>query len=264
MLSQPAVAVDVTWALALAAASLPSLHTLVDPCCCVQILEADVVVWSAGQAPAPRMEGASLSLPFPTTPRGAMRTDAMLRVLGHQRVFALGDVAVSAASTAAGASTSPDSAVQQLPATAQVAFQQADYAAWNLWASINSRPLLRFSYQHLGDMMSLGTTSGAVALPIPVPPPLSAVAQAGPVGELLKLAGVKLTSSYGGASDGVTLEGPLAAAVRRAAYLYRQPTDQQRMRVAASWARQAVEEGTKLAAQVLSGRVPGSSSGSSS
>lgn len=38
----------------------------------------------------------------------------------------------------------------------QVAFQQADYAAWNIWAAINNRPLLPFKYQHLGDMMSLG------------------------------------------------------------------------------------------------------------
>lgn len=63
-------------------------------------------------------------------------------------------------------------------------------------------------------MMSLGTTSGAVTLPIPVPPPLSAVAQSnGPLGQLLRVAGVKLSGSYGGSSDGVTLEGPLAAAV---------------------------------------------------
>lgn len=26
----------------------------------------------------------------------------------------------------------------------QVAFQQADYAAWNVWAAINGRPLLPF------------------------------------------------------------------------------------------------------------------------
>ena len=26
----------------------------------------------------------------------------------------------------------------------QVAFQQADYVAWNLWAAINNRPLLPF------------------------------------------------------------------------------------------------------------------------
>lgn len=224
-----------------------------------EILEADLVVWSAGQAPAPKVEGAGLQLPFPTTAAGATQTDTTLRVLGHQRVFALGDVAVSgSSSTSVGAAEA-----EALPATAQVAFQQADYAAWNLWAAINGRPLLRFSYQHLGDMMSLGSTAGAVAVPIPLPPPLAAAAAAGPWGPLLRLAGVRLGGSYGGAADGVTLEGPLAAAVRRAAYLYRQPTDQQRLRVAASWAQQVVEEGSKLTAALLSGRLPGAPDGGS-
>jgi NADH dehydrogenase FAD-containing subunit len=52
------------------------------------------VLWSAGQSPASRADPRSLSLPFPTNTRGAMQTDAALRVLRHQRVFALGDVAV--------------------------------------------------------------------------------------------------------------------------------------------------------------------------
>lgn len=92
-------------------------------------------------------------------------------------------------------------------------------------------------------MMSLGSTSGAVTLPIPVPPPLSALAQSGgPLGQLLKAAGVKLSSSYGGAGDGVTLEGPLAAALRRAAYLYRQPTLEQQLRVAGGWAKSATSQ----------------------
>lgn len=30
------------------------------------------------------------------------------------------------------------------PYTLQVAFQQADFAGWNLWAAINDRPLLPF------------------------------------------------------------------------------------------------------------------------
>ncbi len=92
-------------------------------------------------------------------------------------------------------------------------------------------------------MMSLGTTSGAVTLPIPVPPQLSAAAQSGgPLGQLLKAAGVKLSGSYGGAGGGVTLEGPLAAALRRAAYLYRQPTLEQQLRVAGGWAQQATSQ----------------------
>jgi NADH dehydrogenase FAD-containing subunit len=55
----------------------------------------------------------------------------------------------------------------------QVAFQQADYVAWNVWAAINGRPLLPFKYQHLGDMMSLGSVNGAVTLPLPVPSQLA-------------------------------------------------------------------------------------------
>ncbi len=29
----------------------------------------------------------------------------------------------------------------------QVAFQQADYVAWNLWSAINNKPLLNFRYK---------------------------------------------------------------------------------------------------------------------
>ena len=42
---------------------------------------------------------------------------------------------------------------QELPANAQVAFQQADYAAWNIFASFVWRPLLPVRYQILGVMM---------------------------------------------------------------------------------------------------------------
>lgn len=89
----------------------------------------------------------------------------------------------------------------------QVAFQQADYVAWNVWAAINSRPLLPFKYQHLGDMMSLGAVNGAVTLPLPVPPALANSLQAGPLADLLKLAGVKVAPESSGSA--VTLDGAL-------------------------------------------------------
>ena len=226
-----------------------------------EILEADIVMWTAGQAPVShahqeegngssndKNEKKQLALPFPMDSRGAMQTDPTLRVIRNNHVFACGDVAVNDGSTG----------TERLPATAQVAFQQADYVAWNIWASLNNRPLLKFNYQHLGDMMSLGSTKGAVSFPIPVPPPVSAVAQAGPLGDLLRLAGVQVSTTYGGASDGVTVDGPLGALLRRAAYLYRQPTDQQRLRVAASWAGQASKEAIDLARNLLAGGRPGS------
>lgn len=50
----------------------------------------------------------------------------------------------------------------------QVALQQADYAAWNVWAGINGRPMLPFRYQHLGELMSLGN-GGAWNSPFALP-----------------------------------------------------------------------------------------------
>ena len=49
-----------------------------------------------------------------------------------------------------------------LPATAQVAFQQSDYCAWNIWADLNQKPLLPFRYQPLGEMMTLGKDSAVL------------------------------------------------------------------------------------------------------
>lgn len=95
----------------------------------------DLVLWTAGQVPV-RGPGQRFEqidgprMPFPTNAKGATETDVMLRVKAHPRAFAIGDVAADGG--------------HPLPQTAQVAFQQADYAAWNLWASINNRPLLPF------------------------------------------------------------------------------------------------------------------------
>jgi NADH:ubiquinone reductase (non-electrogenic) len=213
-------------------------------------LRADLVLWAAGQAPAPAAgaPGRRPALPFPADARGATRTDAALRVDGHARVFALGDVAVAGGAP--------------LPATAQVAFQQADYVAWNLWAALNGKPPLRFAYQHLGDMMSLGSAAGAVALPLRAPAPLAAAAGApGPLGAALRAAGVRVGGALGPAAGEVTLGGPLAAALRRAAYLYRQPTDAQRLRVAASWAEQAAGGAFDVVARVLAGGRRGGGGG---
>lgn len=60
--------------------------------------------------------------------------------------------------------------------------------------------------------------------------------------------------------QGLTVEGPLAGAMRRAAYLYRQPTAEQRLAVGASWLQQAAEGGASLAQRALSGQPPWASS----
>jgi hypothetical protein len=126
-------------------------------------------------------------------------------------------------------------------------------------------------YQHLGDMMSLGAANAAVALPFQLPSELTAGITASPLGPLLSLAGVKLGSGQQqqqqqpaaatGSGDGVTLEGPLAQLLRRAAYLYRQPTNEQRINVAASWMQQAADAAARLAAEMSANSSSSSSSG---
>lgn len=101
-------------------------------------MAADLVLWTAGSQPASRP-----LQPFPLSDRGQLETDATLRVLRHARVFALGDVS-RGQYTPTGDGSGSSAGGGFYPATAQVAFQQADYAAWNIWAGINGRPLLPF------------------------------------------------------------------------------------------------------------------------
>ncbi|KAJ7945138.1 Alternative NAD(P)H-ubiquinone oxidoreductase C1, chloroplastic/mitochondrial [Quillaja saponaria] len=157
-----------------------------------KILEADLVLWTVGSKPLlPQLEPSNEPLELPVNARGQAETDETLRVKGHPRIFALGD-----------SSALRDSNGRLLPATAQVAFQQADFAGWNLWAAINGRPLLPFRFQNLGEMMTLGRNDAA------------------------------LSPSF---IEGLTLDGPVGHAARKIAYLIRLPTDEHRLKVGISW-----------------------------
>ncbi len=61
------------------------------------------------------------------------RVSPTLQVIDYPHIFALGDLA-----------DGPDADGKSVPPTAQSALQQADYAAWNIWASLSDRPLLPF------------------------------------------------------------------------------------------------------------------------
>ena len=151
----------------------------------------DAVCWTVGQKTQ-----CPPSWPFRRCDTsGKIVVDSNLRVKGYEDVFAVGDVAAVSAEGA------------PLPSTAQVAFQQADYVAWNVWAAVAERPLLPFKYQHIGDMMTTGAADAAVALPV----------------------------------GDVTVDGVAGAALRRAAYLYRMPTDAHRARLAGAWLTQMGE-----------------------
>ena len=71
--------------------------------------------------------------------------------MGQAHIFALGDLA-----------DGKDADGNRVPTTAQAALQQADYTAWNIWASLTGRPALPFRYQHLGEMMTLGNDTATL------------------------------------------------------------------------------------------------------
>ncbi|QLE55925.1 NAD(P)/FAD-dependent oxidoreductase [Nostoc sp. TCL26-01] len=150
----------------------------------VDTIPVDLVIWTVGTRVAPVVR----SLPCKQNQRGQITTTSTLQVLDHPEIFALGDLADCL-----------DAEGQQVPATAQVAFQQADYAAWNIWASITHRPLLPFRYQPLGEMMALGKDNAT-------------------------LTGL-----------GMKLDGSLAYVARRLAYLYRMPTLDHQLKVGFNW-----------------------------
>ena len=150
----------------------------------VDTIPVDLVLWTVGTRVAPVVR----SLPLKQNNRGQLTTTPTLQIVDHPEIFALGDLADSL-----------DAEGQQVPSTAQAAFQQADYTAWNIWASLTGRPLLPFRYQHLGEMMTLGTDN----------------------------------ATFTGA--GIKLDGPLAHLTRRLAYLYRMPTLDHKLKVGFNW-----------------------------
>ena len=131
-----------------------------------EALPVDVTLWTVGN----RIPELVRSLPLDKNERGQIKADATLQT-SDPAIFAVGDLAESC-----------DKAGAVVPSTGQVAIQQADYVAWNVWASLGDRPALEFRYQNLGEMLALGNTEAT-------------------------LSGL-----------GLTLDGPLAYAARRLVY----------------------------------------------
>lgn len=98
-----------------------------------------------------------------------------------------------------------DAQRRPVPATAQSALQAADVVADNLWASFQGRSPQPFHYQALGEMLKLGCHQATVA------------------------------------SSTFTLEGAIAASLRRVVYLGRLPSTQQRVKVGLNWVLQPLE-----------------------
>lgn len=154
-------------------------------------LPVDIVLWTVGNQVSPLVK----NLDFAKNKQGQIITNSTLQVREYREIFALGDLAEC-----------QDAEGKKVPATAQVAIQQADYTAWNIWASLTGRPLLPFRYFSLGEMMTLGTDNAT-------------------------LTGL-----------GIELDGPVAHLVRRLAYLYRLPTLEHQIKVAFNWITRPFQE----------------------
>ncbi len=175
---------------------------------------ADKVLWTAGQTPVPvpageegqgREDGIGGSGGFLTRNAGGnIVTDSTLRMVNSSSVFALGDIAVVEGGRGG--------QEMKLGLTAQVAFQQSDYVAWNVWSAINGQPLLDFQYQHLGDMMSLGQNEATVGLPI----------------------------------GGLSITGLPASLLRKSAYIYRMPTVEYGARLGLNWASRIIRDQLRM------------------
>ncbi|MCL2932386.1 MAG: NAD(P)/FAD-dependent oxidoreductase [Trichodesmium sp. MAG_R03] len=150
----------------------------------VDTIPVDIVLWTVGTKVAPVVE----SLPLTKNQRQQIITNVTLQVQDDNKIFALGDLA-----------DCQDADGQKVPTTAQVAIQQSDYVAWNIWASLTGRPLLPFRYQALGEMMALGLDNATLT------------------------------------SLGITLDGQIAYLARRLVYLYRLPTLEHQIKVALNW-----------------------------
>ncbi|MEM8672918.1 MAG: NAD(P)/FAD-dependent oxidoreductase [Cyanobacteria bacterium P01_G01_bin.67] len=154
-------------------------------------IPVDLVLWTVGN----RVSELINQLPLEQNSQGLLEIEPTLLVKGRDDIFALGDAA-----------NSYDSDGNSLPATAQVAFQQSDYCAWNIWATATNRPLLSFRYQPLGEMMTLGTDNATIN------------------------------------GLGLKLDGPMAYIARRLIYLYRLPTLKHQLTVGLNWITQPIVE----------------------
>jgi NADH dehydrogenase len=147
-------------------------------------IPVDLVLWTVGN----KVSDLIKNLPLSHNSQGQLLTNHYLQSKDQNQIFALGDNTEC---------QEANNAI--LPTTAQVAIQQADYCAWNLWATINNKPLLPFRYQPLGEMLTLGSDQAT-------------------------LSGL-----------GLNLEGTFAHLARRLVYLYRLPTFKHQIAVGLNW-----------------------------
>jgi demethylphylloquinone reductase len=113
----------------------------------IKNIPVDLVIGTIGTQPRKWL----LELDCQHDSLGKLFTKPTLQLANYPEVFALGDLAHIR------------NGKEQIPATAQAAFQQASCTARNLQAAISGKPLRSFHYLHLGEMLALGVNNGIVS-----------------------------------------------------------------------------------------------------
>jgi NADH:ubiquinone reductase (H+-translocating) len=109
-------------------------------------IASDVTVWAAGVTAAEAVGGWGL----PQGRGGRIRVGQDLRVSGHDRIFAIGDIALIDG--------------QPLPQLAQPALQMGRFAAEQILRLAAGQPTARYTYQDKGIMATIGRRSAVAQL----------------------------------------------------------------------------------------------------
>jgi len=110
-------------------------------------LPSEVTVWAAGVTAPESVGGWGL----PQGRGGRIQVGPDLRVTGHDRIFAIGDVALTGD--------------QPVPQLAQPALQMGRFAAGQIARLDAGKPTARFAYHDKGIMATIGRRSAVVQLP---------------------------------------------------------------------------------------------------
>jgi NADH dehydrogenase len=110
-------------------------------------LTSDMTIWAAGITGPEWLS----KLGLPIGPGGRVLTGPDLRVTGHERIFAAGDIGIIDG--------------QPLPQLAQPAIQQGRHVANQIRRIEAGRPTQSFKYKDKGNMATIGHRSAVVDLP---------------------------------------------------------------------------------------------------
>ncbi|CAK9044595.1 Demethylphylloquinone reductase NdbB [Durusdinium trenchii] len=195
----------------------------------------DLVIVTGALAPPEYKDMLQLKAPLEdSVDQGRAAVDEYLRVAPG--VFCLGDASAGT------------------PATGQIAMQQAEVAAWNIYAQLSCLPRVawrRFKPSALGEFIALGSTEAAGVveasqmanlLPPALPPGIARLASS-----------ATAAASEIQGSTKVDIGGKPASLLRRLAYLYRLPGLRHRLQVAENWLRRSSRASGDISANVLPG-----------